>query len=348
MRSPDARGKSGSLPRALLTWFLVFLALELGVRFQEIAKSGPSGFWLSSPEAHHANVPSDNSSLSFLLAPEIDRSGGHGSESAPLKILCIGNSNIWGHLTDEDATLPYQLWKKLKDSGVEAWVVNAGVPGHTAENIRAHLELELARAKYDLVLFTAGWNDLHAAAAAPSRVLAHAAPGPPSGPFGRIGLFRLADAALEHIMPFAVPPDTWNAARLDSMMPEVRRIIKLARKSGASVYAMDLPSGLSDDSGIAEVRAVEKVVYPPVRRFSPRGYRRLFGELLKRYRSVIAEQNVPLLSFGLEYEVPWEEKKFFVLDQCHPTPRGNRLIADKLIARLLADGLIRGQYTIIR
>lgn len=328
------------LNRAVLFWICTFVLFELVIRTYYALDKGVDHFWLPLPDKSGAMSVVKDPELGFLLSEDEDRSGGYGQETAPLKILAIGNSNVFGHYVDHDRAFPYLLYQDLSSSGYEVYVVNAGVPGHTAQNIRAHLELEIERTDYDVVVFTAGWNDLHRAAAPSEKMMSLASPEPPSGIMGRLGLGRVADNVMRKAVPYLVPADTWNSDVLDTAMIEIERIIELARESGAKVYALDLPSGLSDDSGLAERFAVEKVVYPPVRRMSPQAYRELFQELAQKYRTTIRTENVPLLKSGLEFEVPWEEKKYLILDQCHPSPKGNRIIAQRIITRLKEDEVL--------
>lgn len=311
----DAGQGSHRVHRAILFWIAALLVIELLVRLDAVRRDGPDAFWLAPPPPSKSMLPPPDPKLGYVLSPADDRSGGYGSDTARLRILCLGNSNMYGHYVGPTQTFPWMLARSLAESGVEARVVNAGVPGYTASQIRANLEYQFRRDTFQVVIFTEGRNDLHASAAGET-LRSLAAPGPPRGWIARIGIVRLVDAAME-------------------------RIIRTARDHGARVYALDLPSGLADDTGMAEACSAEKVVYPPIRRFTPAGYRRLFRALLARYRTTLSEEGVPLLKSGLEFEVPWEEKKFLILDQCHPGPKGNARITSIVMARLAADGVLR-------
>lgn len=335
--SPSAPPRRGRGPgRAIAFWTGLLLLLEALVRVAAALDEGPAGLLL--PPRPTPTVP--DADLGYVLPAALDRSGGCGPETAALRILCIGNSNVWGHFIGVEGTFPYLLERRLAARGVAARVVNAGVPGYTAGQIRRALERRLATETYALVVFTAGWNDLHAAAAPPwARGLA--APGAP-GPLDRLGLARLLDGVLERLVPLLLAPDRWDETRLDEAGAEVRRIASAARAAGARAYALELPCGLGADTGHAEAGSAERVVYPPVRPFTPAGYRRLFRALADRYRAAAAAEGVVLLSSGVEYEAPWAEKRLLLLDQCHPSPGGNRRVAASIEARMEADGLLTG------
>lgn len=311
------------------------MGLEIGVRLAaSVSPTGPGFFLKPSPPTPgllHVKDPD----LEYLLSPERDRSGGYGFETAPLRILCIGNSNVWGQYVREEESFPYRLYQMLRESGVQAFVVNAGVPGHRARNIRRHLEYEWKKRSYNVVVFTAGWNDLHASVLTP-RLRALTAHGPPPGWMGRIGILRLADGLLERLLPHLLAPDRWDETVLDAAMLEIEKIVRFSRNRGALVLAVDLPCSLAPDGGSEVHGSAEPVVYPPVRRFSPAAYRRLFEALSRRYRETLERMGVPIVKSGLEYEVPWKEKKFLIFDQCHPSREGHRRIAEAIQKALTA------------
>jgi lysophospholipase L1-like esterase len=330
-----ARRSGGGRWRApVLFWLVLLSVFEIGVRLWAVRAGGLEGFLLP-PAPVTSTIPASDPEIGYLLAPHLDRSHGWGVETAALRILCIGNSNVWGHFVDAESSFPYFLHRVLADSHIEARVVNAGVPGHTSRNIRAHLETRLRRDTWSAVVFTAGWNDLHEASV-PAAVRRHAGKGPPPGWMGRVGLIRLADAALEMAIPVLLERDTWVEARFDETEQELMRIVALIRAAGARPYALDLPSGLAPEGGAETHGAAEHVVYPPIRRYSPAGYRALFEALLSRYRGTLTGLGLRPIASGVEYEIPWKEKKYLVMDQCHPGPQGNLLIA-RTIARLIED-----------
>ncbi len=78
------------------------------------------------------------------------------------RIVCLGNSNVFGWKQPEEFAYPPQLQKLFdrdqKEFRVE--VINAGITGYSSYQGKIFLEEEILRLKPDLVTVNYGWNDL--------------------------------------------------------------------------------------------------------------------------------------------------------------------------------------------
>ncbi|MEE3329663.1 MAG: GDSL-type esterase/lipase family protein [Myxococcota bacterium] len=80
--------------------------------------------------------------------------------SAPgLRVLALGDSCTFGLGVDDSATWPAQLQGMLESQGVDAEVINAGVPGYTAFQGLRWLETQGLALKPDVLVVIFGFND---------------------------------------------------------------------------------------------------------------------------------------------------------------------------------------------
>ncbi len=80
-----------------------------------------------------------------------------------LRILAVGNSCTFGVGVNDDKTWPARLGEVLSDRyGVDADVVNAGVPGYTAYQGKRYLEERGLGLRPDMVIACFGFNDADA------------------------------------------------------------------------------------------------------------------------------------------------------------------------------------------
>jgi acyl-CoA thioesterase I len=80
-------------------------------------------------------------------------------QAAPLKILALGDSLTAGYNLPADAAFPAQLQKALREKGLQASVINAGVSGDTTAGGLARLDWALAD-KPTHALVALGANDM--------------------------------------------------------------------------------------------------------------------------------------------------------------------------------------------
>jgi len=99
--------------------------------------------------------------LSLQLASRFvgDRSGTWAA-GATRRVLCVGDSHVYGALVPREETFPSQLQRFLDESQPGVWsVVNLGVPGLSSTQVRNRLPLWLSRYQPDVVVAWSGAND---------------------------------------------------------------------------------------------------------------------------------------------------------------------------------------------
>jgi lysophospholipase L1-like esterase len=119
----------------------------------------------------------------------------------------------------------------------------------------------------------------------------------------------------------------------------LRAIIGAARETGAKVVVMTVPSVVSDEMTLADLRRAN-VVFP----YYPSAYAvGDFVDLIASYnrsiREITAAENVPLVDLAAEIDGRADRRHLF-LDTMHPNQRGRELIADILARRLRESGLL--------
>lgn len=91
-----------------------------------------------------------------VVAPAI---GSAPAAAAPLKIVAIGASNTSGWGVGEQAAYPARLQALLRARGINAQVINAGVPFETTSGMLARIDTAVPKGTH-LVIIQPGGNDL--------------------------------------------------------------------------------------------------------------------------------------------------------------------------------------------
>lgn len=127
-----------------------------------IMEFDPVLFWRLRPELRSHRV------AGRIRAHEIDFSvtthAGLRSDPVPetkrrFRVLALGDSCTFGVGVNDDETWPAQLQRMLREEGIEAEVLNAGVPGYSAFQGMRFLASRGLALSPDLVLVTFGFND---------------------------------------------------------------------------------------------------------------------------------------------------------------------------------------------
>ena len=101
-------------------------------------------------EGTHVNINADG-----FRGPSLDALGGD-----PYTIFMLGGSTTYGLVTvGDDRTIPALLERRLRDAGLDARVVNAGVPGASTLQERYRLEHDIAHRDPDMVITYDGVNE---------------------------------------------------------------------------------------------------------------------------------------------------------------------------------------------
>jgi acyl-CoA thioesterase-1 len=81
------------------------------------------------------------------------------ANAAPLRIVAVGASNTSGWLISEQSAYPAVLQAMLKEKGVEAQIINAGVPFDTTSKMLARIDSAVPEGT-QIVILQPGGNDL--------------------------------------------------------------------------------------------------------------------------------------------------------------------------------------------
>ena len=92
--------------------------------------------------------------VACVFAPGLGR-----AEDQPVKIVVLGDSLVAGHGLAADDAFPAKLDKALKDKGVAATIVNAGVSGDTASGGLDRVDWSVPQGT-DAVIVELGANDM--------------------------------------------------------------------------------------------------------------------------------------------------------------------------------------------
>lgn len=90
-----------------------------------------------------------------LRGPEIDLIAAEDT----LRIAVLGGSTTFGYLVPEGLDFCRLLETDLRGHGINAEVINAGVPGFTAAQCLARYQSLVSQLKPDIVMIYSGWND---------------------------------------------------------------------------------------------------------------------------------------------------------------------------------------------
>jgi len=277
-----------------------------------------------------------------------------GLGASPL-IATLGDSCTFGFRVDEDETYPVQLQEFLRSQGMgQAAVVNHGVPGYTSFQGRRLLSEILSRHRPDFVILAFGANDLEAdvysdAAKAekisPVRLrlygaLTHLAT---ARLFLRGAQWRRTDPNLSTLTPRVSP---------DEFRQNLLAMIRAARASGARVLLLDLVLiGPVFRENIAELARQEGVAWLDAREILRSGLDDLLAG--RRFREERAQIDRFWRSEVEQYRLVYYDEAFYrklsqdpvwrgllrylMVEPIHPSPLGQRLIAEAVGRQILAQ-----------
>lgn len=267
--------------------------------------------------------------------------------SGVVRIVSIGDSSTFGQGTGVE-TYPAQLELRLNGGagGRRYQVINAGIEGLNSELALRRLVTKALPLRPDVVTVYIGWNDLMKFDPAGQRespglaIVARA--------MDHLWLTKgLRKLIFYHVRPYVHSPATGPSSRTGVFRhyrPAVfennlREIILEIRKAGARPLVMTLPSVVSDDMALRDIRRA-RVVFPYFASAYAVGD---FVDLIAAYndsiRRIAAEQQVPLVDLAKEIDGRPDRRELF-FDTMHPNQRGRELVADMISRHLRATGLI--------
>jgi lysophospholipase L1-like esterase len=252
------------------------------------------------------------------------------------RILCAGDSVTFGYRVPrvyrrrpgdyDELPYPMLLEKRLREAnpGRDVEVVALAVPGYSSYQGLAWLRRDLARLQPDLVTACYGWNDIdrrlvtdrQAMPDGAVRVAARAAV-TRSQALMRAAMWLRARQAPGQV---AAGSGTLRVPR-DEYVAHLREMARLAREAGAGFAA------------IAPIYG-NPVAHPP-EGDDIAGHR-------EALRAALARDGTPFLEVPELTEKAYPGNAPLFEEHIHPNHRGHRLLTDRLLPFLEAQGLLRG------
>ena len=239
--------------------------------------------------------------------------------------LALGESTTFGWRVSNRDTYPVHLQQLLAADGRQVQVINAGVPSYSSSQVLRYLDELLAREpRPELVLISILWNDLWYSTVVNwyPDLLVYQQP-----PYWLSTLVQKS-ALLRAILLKPLPAqservDRFNAEALAYYRDNLRAMLALAARRGVAVALVEPPFSpdLLPDEGLNE--------------FHIRYTKPFFLEVAAKYRAamaeVAAEFGVPVIDHRLSLSKGGGSRQYFI-DLLHPTPEGNRMIAEDVFA----------------
>jgi len=230
------------------------------------------------------------------------------------RVICLGDSCTWGYGVHADQAYPRVLQELLnRHPRSRVWeVINMGVPGYSSLQGRRLLESEALPLQPDVVTLYFGRNDRRLVRAEGYVPDSQARIIPPwlqslRALLGRLRSFQILRAAMARLhKPSGHPPDE-DVPRVapEEFRENIRVMIRAIRRHGARPLLVTSP------------------VFPDT-----------VGNYNDLLRVIAARERVILVDAAARFRTL--PPRSVLLDDCHPTPAGHRLLA-QLIATALAS-----------
>jgi lysophospholipase L1-like esterase len=264
-----------------------------------------------------------------------------------VRIVALGDSCTFGQGSGVE-TYPAQLAIRLNNgSDTRRYqVINGGIEGLNSELAFRRLVTKIIPLKPDIVTVYLGWNDLmkfdpagqveRPGLAIVTRVL------------DRLWLIKgMRKLVFFYIRPRLSAPATGPASRtgaFSSYRPSVfennlRSIVRTARKAGGTVLLVTLPSVVSDDMTLDDIRRSNVIFpyYPSA--YAVRDYVDLIAAYNRSIREIAEVEKVRLVDLARAIDGRPDRRQLF-FDTMHPNQRGRELVADILARYLRESGLL--------
>jgi lysophospholipase L1-like esterase len=259
-------------------------------------------------------------------------------EEGGFRILCAGDSVTFGFGVPQvfwkrpeerhPDWLPYpaRLEKALRaaNPGREIEVAPFAVPGYSTHQGLAWMRRDLAGLHPDLVTLLFGWNDIGMRARTDAQSITTDAWSVTSRRLLSKSQALLYAWRWAHARPGASPGPPVPRVDVEGFVANHRAMVDAARAAGARVVV------------IGPVYR-DRVEYPPE------------GELIAQrrdaLRAAMRAAGVPYLEVPELTEDSWPGNEALFLEHIHPNHKGHRLLAERLLAFLAGQGLLRGLAT---
>jgi lysophospholipase L1-like esterase len=263
------------------------------------------------------------------------------------RIVTLGDSCTFGQGTGVE-TYPAQLSLRLngRNGTPHDQVINAAIEGLNTDLALRRLVTKVIPLKPDIVTVYLGWNDLMKFD--PVGQVESPGLGIIARAIDRLWLIKgMRKLVFYYIRPRVSLPATGRASRTGAFAEyrpavfesNLRSIIRAARAAGAQVVVMTLPSVVSDDMSVDDLRRAN-IVFPYYSSaYAVGDYVDLIASYNRSIRAVAGAEGVGLVDLAKEIDSRADRRKFF-LDTMHVNQLGRELIAEILARHLQESGLV--------
>lgn len=267
------------------------------------------------------------------LIDTINSLGFRGAEwniasESDFNILTLGNSITFGWGLSQDSSTYSAKLKKLferENPDNKIQVRNAGVPGYTSAQVLRLLESKMLNMKPDLIVLCVGWNDIdygyrknwH------SEIFIEESSVIPENKRFSPAILRFISLKLG-----GGKNGELNHGALKYYRSNLKKIIKACQTNDIKIIMLNLPTVLSE----VVMNEEEQL---KARRFANVEEFKLFQRVIDE---VCKKDGVDYISNV--FEVQESNKNEYFLDACHPTDKGNQVIASKIYSYIIDHNLI--------
>jgi len=272
-------------------------------------------------------------------------------EKRTKRILCIGDSSTFGFFLNLDDTYPALLENTLRigENGSDFQVINAGVMGFSSYQGRRYFETRLRTLQPDIVIFACGFNDS-------TRWFPDSYFKPESALvieikeiLGNLASYELADRFIHKIMGRSFgDPDISPRVSFEEYKKNLAKLVGMCEEDDIHLVILPIAFPKSYVPFIEKFAENKKntgfINLPEIFKSCIKDYVEddissydgiSFDSMIKRY----FDDNY--LAFGKPGEIAFNKVRGAIfMDDCHPTPIGNRVIVKEIIEYLDKNKLL--------
>lgn len=240
-----------------------------------------------------------------------------------VRIAVMGGSSVFGYLASEGLDSCRLLEQRLRDSGLDVEVINAGVPGYNMYQCRQRLTHQVAPLSPDFVVLYLGWNDLRFLVSQNPEALLRKGPPPAwtkrlmanSVLYGLLRYRLFPPAAPRFALPMENPRVT--SAGEQSFASDFSQLIEAINRIGAHPV-------LSTQLMAANSECEQLEIYLGQTPGQIAGNQKLGQWISNHIRQTAEQRQIPLIDCGVS--IPCNPRTLG--DAIHPTELGHGLIAE--------------------
>jgi lysophospholipase L1-like esterase len=237
------------------------------------------------------------------------RSGKVNVQKSPgvSRIICMGGSSTWGSGVGDNETWPAFLELMVREKGIEAQIINAGISGYTSFQVMIFIREYLLRYNPDAFILYVGHNDM-----------AHS-----FGPYSERELWEMMHGqrgrygqAITAIQKQLSQVRLYNAVRI--VVVGAKRAWHSDEEVSAS-RPNEFLANIREIHQMLQPRGIHLILMAEAMQLDDLDYHSGMRELARRL-------NIPFNDIYADFNLRPDVERLF-LDSVHLTPEGNRLVA---------------------